>query len=241
MSHVLFTYLSYCMNHIIIAIDGFSACGKSTTARAVASKLGYTYIDTGAMYRAVTLYFLQHYVSLTNPHDIEDALKKITVSFRKNPENGKDDVFLNGLNVEREARSMFVSEMVSQVSALHEVRVAMVAQQQKMGKKKGVVMDGRDIGTFVFPDAELKIFMMADMSLRAYRRQLELLEVNQMVPLHEIEENIRKRDMLDTSRKENPLIQAVDALVLDTTFLTIDEQVDYVVRLATSKIASPSL
>jgi len=229
------------MNHIIIAIDGFSACGKSTTARAVASKLGYTYIDTGAMYRAVTLYFLQHYVSLTNPHDIEDALKKITVSFRKNPENGKDDVFLNGLNVEREARSMFVSEMVSQVSALHEVRVAMVAQQQKMGKKKGVVMDGRDIGTFVFPDAELKIFMMADMSLRAYRRQLELLEVNQMVPLHEIEENIRKRDMLDTSRKENPLIQAVDALVLDTTFLTIDEQVDYVVRLATSKIASPSL
>jgi cytidylate kinase len=207
----------------------------------VASKLGYTYIDTGAMYRAVTLYFLQHYVSLTNPHDIEDALKKITVSFRKNPENGKDDVFLNGLNVEREARSMFVSEMVSQVSALHEVRVAMVAQQQKMGKKKGVVMDGRDIGTFVFPDAELKIFMMADMSLRAYRRQLELLEVNQMVPLHEIEENIRKRDMLDTSRKENPLIQAVDALVLDTTFLTIDEQVDYVVRLATSKIASPSL
>jgi cytidylate kinase len=229
------------MNHIIIAIDGFSACGKSTTARAVASKLGYTYIDTGAMYRAVTLYFLQHYVSLTNPHDIEDALKKITVSFRKNPENGKDDVFLNGLNVEREARSMFVSEMVSQVSALHEVRVAMVAQQQKMGKKKGVVMDGRDIGTFVFPDAELKIFMMADMSLRAYRRQLELLEGNQMVPLHEIEENIRKRDMLDTSRKENPLIQAVDALVLDTTFLTIDEQVDYVVRLATSKIASPSL
>jgi len=229
------------MNHIIIAIDGFSACGKSTTARAVASKLGYTYIDTGAMYRAVTLFFLQHYVSLTNPHDIEDALKKITVSFRKNPESGKDDVFLNGLNVEREVRSMFVSEMVSQVSALHEVRVAMVAQQQKMGKKKGVVMDGRDIGTFVFPAAELKIFMMADMSLRAYRRQLELLESNQMVPLSEIEENIRKRDMMDTSRKENPLIQASDALVLDTTFLTIEEQVDYVVRLATSIIARPSL
>jgi len=227
------------MKHIIIAIDGYSACGKSTTAKAVASKLGYTYIDSGAMYRAVTLYFLQHYVSLDNPLEVKKALADITITFKHNPETGNSETYLNHLNVEREIRKMYVSEQVSPVSALHDVRIAMVGLQQKMGKKKGIVMDGRDIGTFVFPDAELKIFMLADMSLRAYRRQLELLESNQMVPLAEIEENIRKRDAMDTSRKENPLIQAETAHVLDTTHLMIEEQVDYVVRLATSIIAQP--
>lgn len=221
---------------IIIAIDGYSACGKSTTARAVARKMGYTYIDTGAMYRAVTLYFEQHYVSLDDPIAVEKALDNIQVSFKPNHDGSHEDTFLNGLNVEKEIRKMYISDKVSPVSALHAVRVAMVKEQQRMGKKKGVVMDGRDIGTYVFPDAELKIFMTAGMEVRAARRQQELLEKKQLVPLTDIIHNIETRDKMDTTRKENPLTQAPDAHLLDTTFMTIEEQVDFVVQLAQKKL-----
>ncbi|HEY8401791.1 MAG TPA: (d)CMP kinase [Cytophagaceae bacterium] len=224
------------MKKIIIAIDGYSACGKSSTAKLLASKLGYAYIDTGAMYRATTLYFHENYVNLTNPKAIAQALENIHISFVYNPKLEYSETYLNGLNVEEEIRKMYISEKVSEVSAIKEVRHSMVAQQQKMGKKKGLVMDGRDIGTAVFPDAELKIFMCADIQVRAFRRQKELLEKKQVVDLDEIIENIEKRDLLDTTREEGPLRKADDAFVVDTTFMTIDEQVDYIVNLATSKM-----
>lgn len=218
---------------IIIAIDGYSACGKSTTAKQVAIVLGYKYIDTGAMYRAVTLYFLDHHISLTNPKEIAKALSDIHVTFKVNSKNGSD-TYLNGLNIEKEIRKMRVSEMVSPISAIKEVRSAMVEQQRRMGKERGVVMDGRDIGTVVFPQAELKLFMTADMMVRAFRRQQELLEQKQLVDLDEVIENIRERDRIDTTRAESPLRQADDARVIDTTHVTIDEQVDEVVRQALS-------
>ena len=220
---------------IIIAIDGYSACGKSTTARDAATILGYKYIDTGAMYRAVTLYFLDNHVAITNPKEIVKALADIHVSFHVNSKNNTE-AFLNGLNVEKEIRKMRIAEYVSQVSAIREVRHAMVEQQRRMGKDKGIVMDGRDIGTTVFPQAELKFFMTADMMVRAYRRQQELLERAQMVDLDEIIENITQRDKIDTTRAESPLRQANDALIINTTFITIDEQVDEVVRQALSKM-----
>jgi len=220
---------------IVIAIDGYSACGKSTTAKEVATTLGYKYIDTGAMYRAVTLYFLDHHISLTNPKEITKALHDIHISFNTNSKN-VTEVFLNGGSVEKEIRKMRIAEYVSPVSAIKEVRIAMVEQQRRMGKEKGVVMDGRDIGTVVFPHAELKFFMKADMLIRAYRRQQELLEKGQMVDLDKVIENITQRDKIDTTRTESPLRQAADAMVLDTSYITIEEQVDEVVRQAISKM-----
>jgi CMP/dCMP kinase len=219
---------------IVIAIDGYSACGKSTTAKLVASILGYRYIDSGAMYRAVTLFFLDHHVSLSNPKEIARALSQISISFKVNSKN-ITETYLNGLNVEGEIRKMRVSEHVSNVSAIREVRVAMVDQQRKMGKEKAVVMDGRDIGTVVFPNAELKVFMTADVLVRAFRRQKELMLRDQLVDLDEVIDNIIQRDKIDTTRAESPLRQAQDALVMDTTHITIDEQVDEVVRLALAK------
>ncbi|ELR71881.1 Cytidylate kinase [Fulvivirga imtechensis AK7] len=224
------------MKKIVLAIDGYSACGKSTTAKAVAIILGYTYIDSGAMYRAVTLYFHQHHVSLTNKKDIIKALANIDITFHPNEKTGVAETFLNGLNVENEIRKMYISENVSQVSSIVEVREAMVAQQKKLGKKKGVVMDGRDIGTVVFPDAELKIFMQADIYVRAGRRQAELLEREQLIDLGVIIENLKKRDHIDSTREVSPLRKATDAVTLDTTFLTFEEQVDEVVSLAVTKI-----
>lgn len=224
------------MRKIIIALDGYSACGKSSTAKLVASALGYNYIDTGAMYRAVTLHFYENYIELTNPKAIADALNKIDINFIYNTHTQHSDTYLNGLNVEEEIRKMYISERVSQVSAITEVRRAMVKQQQKLGKKRGVVMDGRDIGTTVFPDAEVKIFMTADLYTRAYRRQKELIEKDEIVDLDEIIENLQTRDRLDTTRSESPLRKAEDAHFLDTTFMTIDEQVEYVLQLATSSI-----
>jgi CMP/dCMP kinase len=220
---------------IVIAIDGYSACGKSTTAKLVANVLGYRYIDTGAMYRAVTLYFLDHHISLTNPREVRKALDNIDISFKVNGRN-PSETFLNGLSVERKIRSMRVSEMVSQVSTLKEVRAEMVDQQRKMGKDKGIVMDGRDIGSAVFPSAELKVFMTADMLVRAFRRQRELLERDQMVDLEDVLLNLKERDRIDTTRTESPLRQALDATVIDTTFITLDEQVDEVVRMALSRM-----
>jgi len=220
---------------IVIAIDGYSACGKSTTAKEVANILGYRYIDTGAMYRAVTLFFLDHHIALTNPKEVNKALHEIHITFKLNA-IGKSDTFLNGLNVEKEIRSMRISDMVSQVSTIKDVRVAMVEQQRRMGKEKAVVMDGRDIGTVVFPQAELKLFMTADMMVRASRRQLELMEREQLVDLDEVIENIIQRDRIDTTRTESPLRQAEDAVVIDTTNITLEEQVEEVVRLALSKM-----
>lgn len=225
------------MYSIIIAIDGFSSCGKSTTARKVAENLGYAYVDTGAMYRAVTLYFLQHHVSPTNPKEVAAALAGISITFRRNPQNQANETFLNGLNVEAEIRKMHISDQVSQVSAIPEVRRAMVAQQQLMGRAKGLVMDGRDIASVVFPKAELKVFMTADPVIRAQRRQAELLAKGEMVELQDILENIRKRDRLDTTRQEGPLVRTEDAILLDNSFLTFDEQVDLVTSWADAKIA----
>ena len=222
------------LKKIVIAIDGYSACGKSTTAKQVASVLGYRYIDTGAMYRAVTLYFLDHHVALTNPREVSRGLEQIQITFKVNSKN-VSETFLNGLNVEKEIRKMRISENVSHVSALKEVRHALVEQQRRMGKEKGVVMDGRDIGTVVFPNAELKLFMTADMLVRAFRRQKELLERGQLVDLDDVIDNILQRDKIDTGRAESPLRQAEDAVVIDTTHITIDEQVDEVVRQAVSR------
>lgn len=221
---------------IIIALDGFSSCGKSTTAKLAAKQLGYAYIDTGAMYRAVTLHFLQNHVSITNPREVSKALDNIDITFRRHSEMKSNDTFLNGMNVEEEIRKMYVSERVSEVSAVAEVRHAMVAQQQKMGKSKNLVMDGRDIGTVVFPEAELKIFMTADPLMRAQRRQAELLAKGEMVDLPEIIANLQKRDHIDTHREESPLRQAEDALLIDNTYMTVDEQVELVIRLADERI-----
>lgn len=224
------------MKKIVIAIDGYSACGKSSTAKIVAAKLNYAYIDSGAMYRAVTYYFLQNYVNQTNPKAVKKALDSIHIEFHHNSRSGENETYLNGLNVESEIRKMEVSNNVSEVSALADVRSCMVEQQRKMGKKKGVVMDGRDIGTAVFPEAELKIFMTADFEARAARRQKELLEKKQLVDLEEVKANLSKRDHIDTTRKENPLRKAEDAHVIDTTHVTLEEQVDLILDLASAKI-----
>jgi cytidylate kinase len=212
------------------------AVAKALLRNLVARQLNYPYIDTGAMYRAVTLYFIQNHIGLTNPKEIESALSNIQISFRRHSELGRNDTYLNGLNVEDEIRKMYVSEKVSDVSAIAEVRHAMVAQQQRMGKTKGIVMDGRDIGTVVFPHAELKIFMTADPLIRAQRRQLELMEKGELIGLQEISENLKMRDHIDTHRAESPLRQAEDAIYIDNSLMTLDEQVELVVRLADEQI-----
>lgn len=225
------------MKKTIIALDGHSSCGKSSTAKRVAKKLGYAFIDTGAMYRAVSLYFFDNHVALTNPKEIERALSEIHITFHFNENRGASDVYLNGLNVEEEIRKMYISQMVSEVSAITTVRKSMVAQQQKMAKHRGVVMDGRDIGTKVFPDAEIKVFMTADPTIRAERRQRELLEKGEMVDLEVILANIKKRDIIDSTREEGPLIQAKDAVLMDTSYMMLDEQVDFVIQLHDSVMA----
>lgn len=224
------------MKKIIVAIDGYSACGKSTTAKILAAKLSYVYIDTGAMYRSVALYFIQHYVNGTNPKAVSEALNQIHISFVHNNKTQSCETYLNGLNVESEIRKMYVSEKVSEVSAIPAVRKHLVELQQKLAKKRGVVMDGRDIGTHVFPDAELKIFMVADMQVRAFRRQQELFERKQIVDLEDIIANIESRDRIDTTREESPLRKAKDAYEIDSTYITVEEQVDCILNLAIGKM-----
>lgn len=224
------------MKNIVIAIDGYSACGKSSTAKAVAAILNYSYIDTGAMYRAVTYYFIENYISFDNPKAVLQALENIHIDFVYNPKKACSETYLNGLNIETAIRKMEVSNLVSEVSTIAEVRHALVAQQRKLGKRKGVVMDGRDIGTVVFPEAELKIFMTADFHTRAVRRQKELLEKNVLVDLEEVMENLRKRDLIDTTRKESPLQKAQDAIEIDTTYLTFEEQVEEILQIAAGRI-----
>jgi cytidylate kinase len=216
------------MSKIIVALDGFSSCGKSTTAKRVAAKLHYAFVDTGAMYRAVALYFHRNQIDIANLVAVADALNQVDITFEFNPQRQASDTLLNGENVEVEIRKMYISELVSQVAAVPIVRRAMVAQQQKMGLKKGLVMDGRDIGTVVFPDAEVKIFMSAQPEIRAQRRKLELLQKGEDLPLEDIIENLRMRDEIDSNREEGPLKRAEDAIDLDTSFRSMDEQVDFV-------------
>ena len=213
--------------NIVIAIDGFSSCGKSTMAKELAKKIGYIYIDSGAMYRAVTLYCIEN--NLVNGDKIdEDRLKaqmnNIRIEFKINGKTGRPETWLNGKNVEQEIRSMQVSNLVSPVSALKFVRTAMTAQQKTLGEKKGIVMDGRDIGTTVFPHAELKIFVTASAETRAQRRVNELKAKGQAVSYQEVLENVQKRDYIDQHREESPLKKADDAILLDNSDMSLDEQ-----------------
>lgn len=224
------------MKKINIAIDGFSGCGKSSTAKEVAKRLGYKFIDSGAMYRAVTLHMLRENIDLTDQAAISTALANCEIDFQHNPVSGKSETILNGDNVEQEIRKMYVSEKVSVVAAVKAVRIAMVAQQQTMGKARGVVMDGRDIASVVFPDAELKVFMKATDEARAMRRKLELEEKGEKPSLEEIIDNFRDRDLQDSTRVESPLIQVPEAVVMDTSDLDFEDQVNKVLTLALAKI-----
>ncbi len=221
------------MKKITIAIDGYSSTGKSTLAKALAKKLGYLYVDSGAMYRAVTLYALDHdlIVNQLYQNQLVSQLPQIQIDFRMNQETGIGEVFLNGKNVEQEIRSMRVSDWVSQVSAISEVRTKLVAQQQSMGLKKGVVMDGRDIGSVVFPKAELKLFLTAKDDIRTKRRFDELKHKSSAVSLESVKANLIERDRLDSSRKDSPLLQTQDSVLIDNSQLTIQDQVDLVVDL----------
>lgn len=218
------------MKKITIAIDGFSSCGKSTMAKDLAREIGYIYIDSGAMYRAVTLYSIENSIFQNDKIDTKRLKKHINdihISFHLNSETGRPDTYLNGKNVENKIRTMDVSSHVSSIAALSFVREAMVAQQQEMGKAKGIVMDGRDIGTTVFPDAELKIFVTASPEIRAQRRYNELKAKGEDISFDEILENVKQRDYIDQNRKVSPLRKADDALLLDNSYMTISQQKEW--------------
>ena len=222
---------------IIITIDGWSSCGKSTLAKQLAKELGYVYVDSGAMYRAITLYFLRNNIDLAEKKEVKEALKSISLEFVFNPKSNSSEIYLNDENVEYVIRDMVVAEKVSDVAASKEVREFAVAQQQLMGKKKGIVMDGRDIGTVVFPKAELKIFMTADNAIRVQRRFKELYEKNPNVTIEEVKDNLEMRDYIDSHREVSPLRKAKDAIELDNTNLTEKEQFSKALILARDKIA----
>ena len=209
---------------IIITIDGWSSCGKSTLAKQLAAALNYVYVDSGAMYRAITLHFLRNHVDWTDAEQVTNALDEISLEFVYNESSGQSEMHLNDENVEYVIRDLVVAEKVSEIAAIREVREFAVAQQQKMGARRGIVMDGRDIGTVVFPDAELKIFMTADNAVRVERRFRELFEKNPNVTLDEVKANLELRDYIDSNRDVSPLRQAEDARVLDNTNITPDEQ-----------------
>ena len=218
------------MKKITIAIDGFSSCGKSTMAKDLAREIGYIYIDSGAMYRAVTLYSIENSIFQNDKIDtkrLEKHINDIHISFHLNSETGRPDTYLNGKNVENKIRTKDVSSHVSSIAALSFVREAMVAQQQEMGKAKGIVMDGRDIGTTVFPDAELKIFVTASPEIRAQRRYDELKAKGEDISFDEILENVKQRDYIDQNRKVSPLRKADDALLLDNSYMTISQQKEW--------------
>jgi cytidylate kinase len=221
---------------IIIAIDGFSSCGKSTLAKALAKELAYVFIDTGAMYRAVALYFMRHEIAFDDISSIEKAIQSIQLNFAFNEATGKSDMYLNGENVELAIREMKVSQKVSEVAAIPAVRDFAVAQQQAMGEQKGIVMDGRDIGTVVFPTAELKIFVTADPIVRTERRYKELVATQPTITKEEVSENLSHRDLIDSTREHSPLKQADDALVLDNTHLNQQEQFDIAFNWAKERI-----
>jgi CMP/dCMP kinase len=222
---------------IIITIDGWSSCGKSTLARQLAKELGYVYVDSGAMYRAITLYFLRNHTDWTDTAEVNEALANINLEFNYNEKSQQSEIFLNDENVEYVIRDLVVAEKVSDVAAIKEVRTFAVAQQQKMGEKKGIVMDGRDIGTTVFPDAGLKIFMVADSSIRVERRFKESFEKNPNITIDEIKNNLEMRDYIDSNREVSPLRKASDAIELDNTNLDMDQQLAFALKLALRKIS----
>jgi len=224
------------MQPIIITLDGFSSCGKSTLARQLAAELNYVFIDSGAMYRAITLYFLRNHTDWNNQDEVVGALKEITLDFQYNPLTGNSDMYLNDENVEALIRDMLVSEHVSEVAAVKEVREFGVAQQQQMGTKKGIVMDGRDIGTTVFPTAELKIFVTADPAVRVERRFKELYAKNPNISIEEVKTNLEMRDYTDSNREFSPLRKASDAIELDNSSLTRHEQLAIVLKWARDKM-----
>lgn len=222
---------------ITIAIDGFSSCGKSTLAKALAENLGYIFIDSGAMYRAVTLFALRHNWISREHFDsgsLIENLHLIKLHFERNPGTGKPEMYLDDENVEHEIRSLGISNFVSQVATIREVRAKLVSEQRQMGRSGGVIMDGRDIGSVVFPDAELKLFITADPEVRAQRRFQELLQSNPEVNISDVRANLRERDFIDTTRAESPLVQSPDAVLIDNSDLTPKEQLEIALRLVRS-------
>lgn len=226
------------MKKIIITIDGWSSCGKSTLAKQLAKELGYIYVDSGAMYRAITLYFLRNHIDWTDKKEVKNALGNITLEFVYNTKSQQSEILLNEENVEHIIRDLVIAEKVSEVAAIKEVRVFAVAQQQQMGKRKGIVMDGRDIGTVVFPKAELKIFMTADNAIRVERRFKELYEKNPNITIEEVKNNLEMRDYIDSHREVSPLRKADDAVILDNSNLTELEQFKKALRLCNEAIKS---
>ncbi len=220
-------------DNFIIAIDGFSSCGKSTVAKALAKSLNFVFVDSGAMYRAVTLYFMRNKIDCTDSAAVLQALDQIHIDFV--PSTDQVRIFLNDEDVSEAIRKMEVSDNVSEVSAIKEVRRAMVAQQQALGKKRNIVMDGRDIGTTVFPDADLKIFMTANVDVRAERRYAELAAKGETVSMEEVKANLARRDHIDSTREESPLRQAEDAIILDNSNLNQSQQLDFVIDLYTQR------
>ena len=221
------------MNKIVVAIDGFSSCGKSSMAKDLARKVGYKYIDSGAMYRAITLYCLENNIikgDFIDENSLKELLPSIKIDFKKNILTGTIDTYLNGEDVEKKIRTMTVSNMVSRISAIPFVRHLLVSLQQDMGKEKGIIMDGRDIGTTVFPNAELKIFLTASPEVRAQRRVNELISKGDNVSFEEVLENVKSRDEIDQNRKESPLRMADDAVLLDNSDLTIAQQDEWLMN-----------
>lgn len=226
---------------IIIAVDGYSSCGKSTIAKALAARLGYKFIDSGAMYRAITLYLIRYNMTVEqftalSAEERYALLKKLDIDFRVNPFTKHSETYLNGENVEQHIRGAHVSDMVSALSTVHEVREQMVRQQQHLGKRKGIVMDGRDIGTTVFPNAEVKIFMTADNDIRVKRRHDELTNKGVNISLEEVKTNIEKRDYTDTHRAESPLRKADDAITLDNTNMNKEQQLEFVLDIIRKRL-----
>lgn len=224
------------MKKIIITIDGWSSCGKSTLAKQLAKVLGYIYIDSGAMYRAITLYFLRNHINWLDTEQVNNALAEITIAFKFNDKTQQSEVYLNEENVEYLIRDLVIAEKVSDVAAIKEVRTFAVAQQQKMGEDKGIVMDGRDIGTTVFPDAALKIFMTADIVTRVERRYKEMFAKNPNVTIEEVKNNLEMRDYIDSHREVSPLYKAADAIELDNTLLSIEQQLKMAMQWANNVI-----
>ena len=226
------------MRKIIITIDGWSSCGKSTLAKQLARELEYLYVDSGAMYRAITLYFLRNNIDIEEKEEVKEALKSINLEFAFNDKSNSSEILLNEENVEYLIRDLLIAERVSDVAAIKEVREFAVAQQKKMGEKKGIVMDGRDIGTVVFPKAELKIFMTADNAVRVQRRFRELYEKNPNISIEEVKNNLEMRDYIDSHREVSPLRKAKDAIELDNTNLTEKEQYSKALGWARERIGS---
>jgi cytidylate kinase len=226
---------------IIIAVDGFSSCGKSTMAKQLSKILNYVFVDSGAMYRAITLYFMQHEIATNNAEMVLKALNNIQLAFKINPENSANEIYLNGENVESQIRALAIAARVSDIAAISAVRSFAVKQQQQMGINGGIVMDGRDIGTVVFPQADLKIFMTADPEIRVERRFKELALQNKDITKEEVRENLAMRDHIDSNRADSPLKMAEDARVLDNSYLHQDEQLELALRWAYEKITLKNL